>query len=262
MNVAADPHQLPLGFVFNERLDFNLYVATGNDAACHRLQTQAIGASGQVYLWGARGSGRSHLLQAACQLASQHRHRVAYLPLAQFAEHAPTLLDGLETFELVALDDLQAIAGRRDWEQALFALYNSIHDAGRALLVAADSSPRGLTLDLPDLVSRLSASDIFHLQSLTDDGKREALVRRAASRGIELPGEVAAYLLRRTVRDMTGIMAWLDHLDQAQLAAQRRISIPFVKSLLRERGPESEPESDSHSGGNPHRLSDTGSLNS
>lgn len=234
MNAPASVSQLPLGFVLNERLDFDLYVATGNEAVCRHLQTQAAAASGQVYLWGARGSGRSHLLQAACQLAGQHRHRVAYLPLAQLAEHGPALLEGLDTFEFVALDDVHTIAGQRDWEQALFVLYNRIRDAGRALLIAADSSPRGLTLDLPDLISRLSAGDIFHLQSLADDGKREALVRRAASRGIELPDEVAVYLLRRTVRDMTGLMAWLDHLDQAQLAAQRRLSIPFVKRLLQD----------------------------
>ncbi|MCS3903891.1 DnaA family protein [Methylohalomonas lacus] len=237
MNAPAGLQQLPLAFTLNERLDFNLFVAGDNAAVCGRLQELAAEGRGQVYLWGAPGSGRSHLLQATCQLAGQHQLRAAYVPLAQFAAHGPGLLEGLEGLDLVALDDLQTVAGQDDWEQALFGLYNSLRDAGRAFVAAADSSPRGLALELADLRSRLGWGEVFHLQPLADDDKREALVRRASARGIELPDEVAVYLLRRTVRDMAGLMAWLDHLDQAQLAAQRRLSIPFVKSLLQESAP-------------------------
>ncbi len=236
MTVPSGVQQLPLAVALNERLDFSLFV-DGDSGICRHLQSLADTASGQLYLWGAPGCGKSHLLQATCQQAGQHHHRSAFIPLAQFVDHGPALLEGLEAFDLVALDDLHAIAGQSHWEQALFGLYNSIRDAGHALVMTADSSPRGLPLRLPDLGSRLGWGEVFHLQPLTDDDKRKALVRRAAARGIELPDEVATYLLRRTVRDMTGLMAWLDHLDQAQLASQRRLSIPFVKSLLQDAAP-------------------------
>lgn len=236
MTVPSGVQQLPLAVALNERLDFSLFV-DGDSGICRHLQSLADTASGQVYLWGAPGSGKSHLLQATCQQAGQHDYHSSFIPLAQFVDHGPALLEGLEAFDLVALDDLHAIAGQSHWEQALFGLYNSIRDAGHALVMAADSSPRGLSLRLPDLGSRLGWGEVFHLQPLKDDDKCEALVRRAAARGIELPDEVATYLLRRTVRDMTGLMAWLDHLDQAQLASQRRLSIPFVKSLLHDAPP-------------------------
>lgn len=233
MTTQTGLQQMPLAIGVNERLDFSLFIAGTNSAVCVRLQTLAGADAGQVYLWGPGGSGKSHLLQATCQLAGQSGLRAAYIPLQQFmhGQQGPELLDGLDSFDLIAVDDLQVIAGS-EWEQAMFGFYNRARDAGRTLLFAADSSPRGLPLNLPDLASRLGWGEVFHLQSLGDDDKREALVRRAAARGLELPDDVANYLLRRTVRDMAGLMAWLDHLDKAQLAAQRRLSIPFVKTLL------------------------------
>lgn len=224
--------QLPLEFMPSERLDFSLFVAGANDECCSRVQLLVSGGASQIYIWGGAGAGKTHLLQAVCQQAARDNVRAAYLPLRQLSGHETGLLEGLEQFELLVVDDVQAIAGDEGWEQGIFALYNSARDSGCRLLFAADSSPRGLLLQLPDLVSRLSWGEVYHLQPLSDPDKCQALIKRAEARGIELPPEVANYLLRRTVRDMGGLMAWLDHLDQAQLAAQRRLSIPFVKTLL------------------------------
>jgi len=228
--------QLPLEFQPRERLDFNLFIAGANSDCCQRVQAQAAGESAQVYLWGGSGAGKTHLLQAACQAAVEQARRAVYLPLRDMSGHDPRLLEGLEVFDLIVMDDMQSIAGDTDWERALFTLYNSARDSGRALLITADSSPHGLLLQLPDLASRLGWGEVYHLQPLTDEDKCLALMKRAAARGIELPAEVANYLLRRTVRNMAGLMAWLDHLDHAQLAAQRRLSIPFVKALLEDSG--------------------------
>lgn len=236
MATGATLQQLPLAFRPRERLDFSLFVTGDNSDCCERVQALATGETAQIYLWGATGAGKTHLLQATCQAADQHARRAVYLPLRDMSGHDPGLLEGLETYDLIVMDDMQSIAGDSDWEQAVFALYNSARDSGRALLVAADSSPRGLLLGLPDLASRLGWGEVYRLQPLTDDDKCRALMQRAAARGIELPAEVANYLLRRTVRNMPGLMAWLDHLDQAQLAAQRRLSIPFVKALLEDSG--------------------------
>mgnify|MGYP006425679981 CR=1 FL=1 len=228
--------QMPLAFQAPERLDFSLFVSGDNATCCQQVQYLAAQDGGQLYLWGASGVGKTHLLQAACQDSAQQQRRPVYLPLRELAGHDPGLLDGLEECDLIVMDDLQLIAADADWEQAVFSLYNRLRDSGKAMLFAADSSPRGLLLQLPDLTSRLGWGEVYHLQPLSDDDKCLALTRRAAARGIDLPMEVANYLLRRTVRNMAGLMDWLDHLDQAQLAAQRRLSIPFVKSLLEDSG--------------------------
>ena len=56
--------------------------------------------------------------------------------------------------------------------------------------------------------------------------------RRARLRGLELPPETGRYLLNHYRRDMASLCALLDELDLASLAAQRRLTIPFVKGIL------------------------------
>ena len=127
--------------------------------------------------------GRSHLLQAACLRFEQRGEAAVYLPLAEVAEYGPELLDGLDQSELVCLDDLDAVAGRADWEEALFHLFNRLRDSGRRLLLAATASPRELPVQLPDLQSRLTLALVFQLHALSDEDKLRALQLRASRRG-------------------------------------------------------------------------------
>jgi len=184
-----------------------------------------------VYLWGSSGSGKSHLLQALCQQLAEQGQTVAYLPLAE-AGMVPQMLEGMENMSLLAIDDLDSVAGNADWETALFHLYNRMRDAGARLLVAAHVSPAALPIQLRDLASRLSYGLTLHLQDLSDEDKRQLLQLRADNRGFELPDEVANYLLKRCERDMESLITLLDRLDVATLQAQRKLTIPFVKSLL------------------------------
>jgi len=185
-----------------------------------------------VYLWGATGTGRTHLLQAACQGAAAAGATAVYLPLAQHAEFSPELLEGLETTRLVCLDDVDAIAGLDAWEQALFHLYNRLRDSERRLLAAADRAPGALPLNLADLRSRLGWGPVFQLRALSDTDKLAALKLRALHRGLELSDEVGQYLLKRCPRDLHSLFSLLDSLDRAALAAQRRLTIPFVREHL------------------------------
>lgn len=231
--MTTQVRQLPLDLSAPDRVDLGLYVPGPNTEAWHQLQQCLIGEPVDcLYLWGVAGVGKSHLLQATCHELARQELRTAYLPLAELAAHGPQILEGLAGFELVALDDVHSIAGQPEWEQALFHFYNQARDQGCNLLLSATASPAGLGLTLADLTSRLGWGLVLRLQPLDDAGKQQALMRRAAARGFELPPETAEYLLRHAVRDLTQLMQLLDQLDQAQLAAQRRLSIPFVKSLL------------------------------
>jgi DnaA-homolog protein len=151
------------------------------------------------------------------------------------SDHAAALR-GVAGSELLALDDLGAIAGKREAEHALFDLYNRARAEGSALLFAADATPTQLGLDLPDLRSRLSACTQFALKLLDDDERRAVLKAQAASRGIELDDSVLDWLFARYARDLGALLDLLDKLDAASLAAQRRITIPFLRGFLREGG--------------------------
>ncbi|TPG07306.1 DnaA regulatory inactivator Hda [Rhodanobacter glycinis] len=228
--------QLPLALRWPRRQRFEHFHAGANAAALAAVQVLALEpAAPWVYLHGANGSGRSHLLMAACQAASSAGRRVQYLPLAALSDHV-SALRGVAGSDLLALDDLGAIAGNREAEHALFDLYNRARAEGSALLFAADATPTQLGLELPDLRSRLGACTQFALKPLDDDERRAVLKAQAAARGIELDDSVLDWLFARYARDLGALLDLLDKLDAASLAAQRRITIPFLRGFLLETG--------------------------
>lgn len=226
--------QLPLALRWPRRQRFEHFHAGANAAALAAVKTLADTAGAPwVYLHGASGSGRSHLLLAACQSASAAGRLVQYLPLASLPD-AAAALRGVAGSELLALDDLGTIAGDRDAEHALFDLYNRTKAEGGALLFAADRTPAQLDLTLPDLRSRLGACTQFALKPLDDDERRAVLKAQATSRGIQLDDSVLDWLFTRYARDLGALLELLDQLDRASLAAQRRITVPFLRGFLRD----------------------------
>ncbi len=224
--------QLPLGVSIQDRATFASFYPGPNPMAVERLRSIAYGDRGVIWLWGANGSGRSHLLQAACAAAGARR--AAYLPLRELGEAATGFLSDVRLLDLLCIDDIGCRIGHRDFELALFSAYRSLEERGGGLIVAADQAPVGLNWVLADIRSRFGAAEIFQLKALDDEGEREALRLRAASRGLDLPEETARYLLRRFPRDMSTLGRLLDEIDLASLSAQRRLTVPFVKSILGE----------------------------
>ncbi|RCS31297.1 DnaA regulatory inactivator Hda [Rhodanobacter denitrificans] len=226
--------QLPLALRWPHRQRFDHFHAGANAAALAAVRALALQAGAPwVYLHGPAGSGRSHLLMAACQAAGLAGRRMQYLPLATLTDRAAALR-GVAGSELLALDDIGAIAGDGDAEHALFDLYNRTRAEGNALLFAADATPTRLGIELPDLRSRLGACTRFALKPLDDDERRAVLKTQAAARGIELDDSVLDWLFARYARDLGALLDLLDRLDQASLAAQRRITIPFLREFLRD----------------------------
>ncbi|OOZ41391.1 DnaA regulatory inactivator Hda [Solemya pervernicosa gill symbiont] len=225
--------QLPLGIALREAATFENYFTTDNDQALNAIRTAlSVGESAVIYLWGGGEVGKSHLLQAACHLAAESGMSSTYLPLGEAESWPPEMIEGFESLELVCLDDVGQVAGRADWEEALFHLFNRLQEAGGILLVSADVAPASLSVKLNDLKSRLAWGLTFQLQPLDDEQKQQALKTLAQRRGLELPDESATYLLRHAPRGQGLLFSLLDRLDEASMIEQRRLTIPFIKSVL------------------------------
>ena len=225
--------QLPLALRPRSTATFRDFVAGCNAAATSHVQAAAAGRGEQfVYLWGSAGAGKSHLLESACHACGSQGKLSALVSLREWSTLGASVLDDLEQLTLVCIDDLDAIAGFSAWEERLFHLHNRARETGTRLLISGARSPAALGLGLSDLASRLSAALVYRLLELDDDQRISVLRRRAARRGFEMPEDVAEYLLRRQPRDMHSLMALVERLDAASLAAQRRVTIPFVRELL------------------------------
>lgn len=228
--------QLPLSLRWPRRQRFEHFYAGANAAAVAAVQALALQPGAPwLYLSGTSGSGKSHLLMAACQAAHEAGRTVQYLPLKTLREHV-VAVRGVAGSEFIALDDFDALVGDREAEHAVFDLYNRARAEGTALIFAAEAVPIQLPLTLPDLRSRLGACTQFALKPLDDIERREVLKKQAALRGIELDDTVLDWLFARYARDLGALLDLLDRLDQASLAAQRRVTVPFLRSFLREAG--------------------------
>jgi DnaA family protein len=181
------------------------------------------------WIWGKGASGKSHLLQAVCARLGD---RSIYIPLGAFAKAGAGILEDLALRQCVCLDDINAVAGDSAWEIALFTLFNQLADNRGLLLVASVAAPRETALQLADLRSRMSLLPVFQLQPLTEEDRLRALQLRARHRGLDLPADTASYLMSRTRRDMSSLYELLDRLDAEALRTQRRLTIPFVRSVI------------------------------
>lgn len=226
------PSQLPLALRVREGLTLDSFVVGSNGPAVALLASLAAGEPGQLFLHGEPGSGRTHLLSAAVVAAEQAGRRACLLPAAELAPLPPALLEDFDSFDLVAVDDLQHVAGVRAWEEALFHLYNRLMAAGRVLICTADRPPTQCGVQLPDLSSRLAAGPVFALHGLSDDDLAALLQQRAAARGLRLGEGVASFIIHRGQRSPAALLATLNRLDEHALARQRRLTIPLVKEAL------------------------------
>lgn len=227
--------QLPLSVSLKDSTNFDSYWPGPNAEAMAYLQS-LTGRSDQaaVYLWGESGAGKSHLLQAVCHAAGERGAAAVYLPLQVSEQFSCDALDGLENVDMVCIDDIHAIAGNRDWELALIKLFERIHELTDGGLVITGNAPIAeLGLDLPQLASRLAWGLLFQLRTLDSPDMLQALQLRASRRGFELPKETGRYLIRQCGHDMTTLFTTLESLDKASLAAKRRLTIPFIRSVLK-----------------------------
>jgi DnaA-homolog protein len=230
------PVQLSLGVSLKDDATFaNYFQNTPANAQALQALLQLSQGAGDAYLaiWGARGCGLTHLLQAVCHAAYLRDQSVQYLPLRDLVGYAAEdVCEGLEACQLVCLDGLDEICGNRAWEQALFHLFNRLQAAGSYLLVASHTSLPAIPILLPDLKSRLLSGVSYHIESLNDAGKEQALMVRAKGRGMELSAEVARFILTRATRDTNELFNLLNRLDDASLQHQRKLTIPFIKDVL------------------------------
>lgn len=224
--------QLPLALRYppDQRLDTFVAAPAGALAQLQALARQP--GSDWLYVAGPAGVGKTHLLLATCAAAEAAGRRAAYLPLVAAAGRLREALEALEGNDVLAFDGLEAIAGDRDDEVALFDVHNRARGAGINLVYAARDIPDALAIGLPDLRSRLGQCTRITLSPLDDDGRREVLRQRAQRRGLVLEDAALDWLLKRVGRDLGGLTGLLDKLDRASLAAQRRITVPFLRQTL------------------------------
>ena len=182
-----------------------------------------LNSHSNVWIHGAQATGKTHLAYAVA-------HSVQNSLLIADTEYE---LDGCDVFELLVFDDFDAWLGSRDREIQLYSVYEKLAAKGGRLIVTALRPPQDIEFVLPDLATRTRTFARIELGYLSDTEKVALLQERAADRGFELPDNVTQFLIARLDRSHQSLFEALDQLDRESMINQRKITIPFVKSVLK-----------------------------
>jgi DnaA family protein len=232
------PKQRPLKLAWQMTQDgFTQYIPTHNEAAVNAVQQlEYVTEESCLYLWGDHGTGKTHLLHAICQTFAEQERSVCYLPLNRVltdsSMNAEQVFEDLQCMDIICLDEIQVIANKPEWENALFDLFNRLWDLRKPLLLTSTEHPKACGFHLADLYSRLICGEIYQLKHLDNAGQHRVLQQQAKHFGLVLPDNVAQYLIQHGQNNMTCLMAWFEQLDYAALSYKRRLTLPFVKQVL------------------------------
>ena len=225
--------QIPIQFDIKTEQSFaSFYTASHQEVIQHLTDTASGQGDQQLYLWGKQGAGKSHLLQACCLRAHPRKRTAFYLPLETNKLPAPDILTGLETFDLICIDNIELCAGNSAWELAFFNFYNLHRENNHQLIISAQCPPNYLTIELSDLKTRMSWGLTLKLQELSDAEQIAALTFKAKNLGFEISPQVGDFLSKHYARDLPALWCLLPRIEQATLVAKRKLTVPFLKQIL------------------------------
>ena len=185
-----------------------------------------------LWIAGLKGSGKTHILQATINYMDNGINRLLYLPMRESKDFTPDILDNLDQFDLVAIDDIEYVIGDFSWEEQLLILYEELIHTKSRILISSSDTPQGLSFKLPDLASRFSLGLVDRLKPMNEEQMIEAISLHAKIRGFNLPQDVAKYLISRVPRDVSVLVDIIKLLDYESLSKQRKLTIPFIKTVL------------------------------
>ena len=225
--------QFPLQFEFQANTAFNTFYSGCNDEIITELQALISGAGERhIFLYGGAGYGKSHLLQASCQLADKEGLNPFYYPFHRNKLPTLTMFDVLEEVQLVCFDNVDQIAGNLDWEQAFLNFLDQHLENNYRWILAARLHPEDIKVKLPDLKNRLITGLALKLKPFADEESVSALIYKASHMGITITPKVGHFLLSHYGSDLPSLWVLLGQLDKATLSAQRKLTIPFLKQIM------------------------------
>lgn len=234
MDQAVIGQQLILDVGLREACSFDNFVVGDNELLVEVLKRSVFSSDEEFCycLYGAHGSGKTHLVGAVMDEYGKLGKRCVYYPMEDCKSLDPRSLSSELQPDLVCIDDLHKVLGDVSWECALFECYNRRQTMKLPMVITMLNSPQSSNFLLSDLRSRLMADLVFKVKPMSDSERLYCLQYRAKQRGLVLSATVARFLIERYTRDNHSLLAALDKLDFASIEKRRALTIPFVKQTL------------------------------
>ena len=221
--------QIPLDVSLSEYMTFETFYLGPNKSVVDLLRDEK---NQLIWLAGLEGFGKTHLLHAFLNSHEHENKKVLYLPMSESQDFTPDILDNLAQYDLVAIDDIENIIGDMTWEEQLLKFYEDSYSTRNKILITANDTPKGLNFLLSDLSSRFHLALIERLRPMNEDEMIKAILIHSKARGFDLPEDSAKYLINRVPRDVSVLIDMIKLLDYESLSMQRKLTIPFIKTVL------------------------------
>ncbi len=205
-----------------ERGDF--FVSEANRLAVARLEAPETWPNRKLVLVGAEGAGKTHLAHVWAEA-----HGALMIGTSDLSG-----LDVAGVAQPVVLDDADRVSEAQ--EEALFHLHNHLASSALPLLMTAREAPSRWPVRLPDLKSRMAASDSVRIEAPDDALLSAVLLKLFADRQLEVAPNVISWLVGRMDRSFAGAGRLVAALDRAALAEGRAVTRPLAQRVLDETG--------------------------
>ncbi len=227
--------QIALPISAGNQPSFENFVDHGNAQAVHAVQASLQGRGAPLlYLWGPRGTGKTHLLHAAINQLAANGQSSGQIGLAKSDSADPGSALPDQAFDAnwaaVLLDDVHLFSAYQ--QQQAFAWMIHAQSLGCNVVACGAVPPVNLALR-DDVRSRLAQGQVVALVPLPEAQTREVLRRAAHAKGIVLSNEVLDFVMLRFSRDLSSLHQLLDKLDTFSLEVKRSVTVPLINTMFR-----------------------------
>ncbi len=202
----------------------DFFVSDANASAVAQIDGWRDWAFGKLVLTGPEGSGKTHLAQVWADMTAAQILDAAELD-AQSAER-------LAKAPAVVVENVEALAGQPDREEALFHLHNALAQSGAPLLLTARSAPSRWGIALPDLASRMGQAGLARLEPPDDALLMAVMMKRAVDRKLPLSPAILNFAAPRIERSFAAADAFIARLDALALSDKRPPGMAHARAAL------------------------------
>ncbi|MBT7542885.1 MAG: hypothetical protein HN613_02355 [Gammaproteobacteria bacterium] len=226
MNQLILPYQKNIKHTFK-----NLY-SDSNNILIDSVKNIFLDDNNQIYLWGDKNLGKSHILYAACNHFSDIKKKCVYLPLKDYDLFNTDILDGFENYDLVCIDDIDIIYGKSDWEYSFFKMLNNILENSKKIICTSSRSLALENIILKDLHSRLSWGLVFMINQPNDTIKENILNKIIAEKEYNISDDVCSYLLKHNNRKLSDLLDMLHKIGSYSLSNNKKVHVKTLSNII------------------------------
>jgi chromosomal replication initiator protein len=212
-------------------------------AACGAASHQLGTLYNPLFVHGASGLGKTHLLQATCAevLRANPKHVAMYVTCETFvnafvraiaAGQLHAFREAARQADLLVIDDVQFLASRESSQEELFHTFNVLYQAHKQIILSADKPPAEIPTLEDRLVSRFNWGLVTQIDAPNRETRHAILQKKARLRGVEVPNEVLDYIaehVEANIRLLEGALTKL--ITEAQLT-DKPLNISTARSVL------------------------------